>query len=879
MISFLHPEAFWSVPLLLLCAWKYPQWGLKQPLRVLVLITWMLAWAQPVVNLVQPGVDVWVLWDRSDSVRLSSDQNDREMESLLRQGKGDADRLFFVDLAEEVFLRDPLAPDVLTGKTDATRLGRALQFVLSLREPGRAARMLYLGDGFATDPLDRAGERLLAERVPLDVRLRTPDVESDVAVTEIKAPVRVRPGEPFLIDARISGAPGTPVEVKLSRDGELLHRQHLQLRRSGESLRWVAELTRPGASRYSVEVSSETDTLPGNNRRQLWVEAGNGNRVLLLSPYAEDPIALFLEREGLQVEKIQDPGELNPGSLSSAGAVWIHNVHASEIPREIQKALHFYVREQGGGLVMVGGNASFGAGGYHESPVDDLLPVSMELKEEDRKLSIALGVVLDRSGSMSAGAGGGRSKMDLANAGAARAMELLGDSDTVTVLAVDTVAHTVVPLSRVGENRGRLAGMVRRIQSSGGGIYVFAGLNAVWKELKDAPQPQRHVILFADAADAEQPEGVGELIREMRENQTTVSVIGLGSETDPDAPFLEQIAVDGGGRLFFNADASTLPAVFAQETVRVARSAFLEERTGTEALPGWREVAAASLSWLEEVDGYNLNYLKPDASCSLRSTDEYAAPLVAHWQQGMGRTAAISMPLGGPFSQAQRDWPGLGDLVRTLNRWLLRDEWPVGLHLRTERIGDTVRTVLIADEEWQKRFASVPPRLRTTADGSSAVQEPGWRRMEPGVLETDLDMTGISRLRGAVQIGNRAFPFGPVSGQPGSEWEFRRESVDMLRNLSASSGGRELTSLSEVWKRPDQLGRMETGSFWAVVCLLLFLFEAWRSRLGGERIRTRWNRHRSIVPSAEIRPQVTEAPFPKNDDPPERRSAFVKAKK
>ena len=88
------------------------------------------------------------------------------------------------------------------------------------------------------------------------------------------------------------------------------------------------------------------------------------------------------------------------GRLSGASAVILEDVPAHRVSRELLAALPFYVEEQGGGLWMVGGKFSFGSGGYFESPIDPLLPVSMELRQEHRKLAVALAVVLDRSGSM-----------------------------------------------------------------------------------------------------------------------------------------------------------------------------------------------------------------------------------------------------------------------------------------------------------------------------------------------------------------------------------------------------------------------------------------------------------------------------------------------
>jgi len=115
------------------------------------------------------------------------------------------------------------------------------------------------------------------------------------------------------------------------------------------------------------------------------------------------------------------------------------------------------VREQGGGLLMAGGENSFGSGGYFGSPLDELLPVSMELKKEQRKLATALAIAMDRSGSMAVGVGGGLTKMDLADAGAARAVELLGELDAVAVHAVDVQAHAIVELAQVGPNRSNIS--------------------------------------------------------------------------------------------------------------------------------------------------------------------------------------------------------------------------------------------------------------------------------------------------------------------------------------------------------------------------------------------------------------------------------------
>jgi uncharacterized membrane protein len=882
MIRFAHPEALFLLPLWAFALWRFRGAGLHRPLRVAVFLCVLLAWLDPALNRVTPGLDLWMLADHSQSAEQHVQPRIREMGQLLEESKGPHDRLFRVDFADEAIVHDELAAAILPGRRDATAIGNALQHTLSRLRPNRNARILLVSDGFATDAIDQAGQRLLHEHVPLDLRLMGGRPELDVRVDEFNAPMRVRPGEPFLVEASLVGPAERRVTVSLHRDGAMTRTRTFRLAEGPNRLQWTGRIDQAGASRFEIRVEAPDDPYPGNNRQAQWIESAGGRRILLLTAYPDDPIAPLLRDAGFETRVVTDPAGLDAGDLSGTAAVWIHNVWAADVPRAFMEALPFFVREQGGGLVMAGGKAAFGGGGYFDSPIDPLLPVSMELKEEDRRLTVAMGIVMDRSGSMGASVGGG-TKMDLANSGAARAIELLGPMDGVTVFAVDTEAHTIVPLSQVGNDRGGLLDTVRRIQSSGGGIFVFNGLDAAWKELKNAPQTHRHIILFSDAADSEQPQGVDRLIREMTANQTTVSVIALGTENDPDAPFLEQIAEDGQGRIFYNQDPGTLPEVFAQETVTVSRSAFIDEPVGVDPVAGWSELAAAPLDWPETVDGYNLSYLRGDATESLRTRDEYEAPLLAHWRRGAGRVAAVSFPMGGEHSATFRAWPQAGDFIRTLARWVLRPGLEPGLALRVRREGETVRLHLYADTEWQERFAQDPPRLRARSSLEGREMDLPWRRVRPGLLQTDVSVAASERLLGALRIGDQVMPFGPVSGVLGAEWRFDRAPLDQLLALSTASGGINRLDLSGIWEHPPRPRWRGTAAWWLWTAFLLFLAEALWARVGRQRIQWEWEtgkRLREKKRSRRERPAKPE-PAPRASPEPEaprRRAAFQQAR-
>ena len=96
--------------------------------------------------------------------------------------------------------------------------------------------------------------------------------------------------------------------------------------------------------------------------------------------------------------------------------------------------------------------------------------------------------------------------------------------------------------------------------------------------LMKATAGTRHIILFADAADSEQPGRYKDLLAETDKAGITVSVIGLGTERDKDADLLKDIAKRGKGRVFFSDNPNELPRLFAQDTFVVAQ--HLHRRAG-----------------------------------------------------------------------------------------------------------------------------------------------------------------------------------------------------------------------------------------------------------------------------------------------------------
>ncbi len=835
-MSFSAPEWFFLLPVFILLGLVWKSVQLRKPLRILIILTLTLLLVDPRITRQQDALDLWVMLDRSESTEDLVGKGLPEWRKLLEDSKPSRrDKLRFIDYAAEVVEQKPgTETAVFTGSRMLTRTNLALQNIMAMTAKDRPSRVLIFSDGYATEPIADAAAKLSRMGIPLDFRLVREETADDFRVARLHTPTRSQVGEPFLLDVTVRGYTDATVPLLIKRNGQTLSQTTVQIIGGTGKAEFTDRITRSGSYEYTAEIIPEKDAYPGNNQMKRWTEVTGGPRVLLVTKYINDPLATALKDQDYDVQVVTEPGSLRVGQLAGARSVVFNNVPAFEIPSAFQDALNFYVKEQGGSFLMVGGKQSFGAGGYFQSAIDPLLPVSMELKNEHRKLSVAMAIVMDRSGSMSMSAGAGKTKMDLANTGAIRAVELLGMMDQITVFAVDSHAHKMVPLIEIKDKKNTLIGKIRKIQSQGGGIFVYNGMFAAWQELKKSNAGTRHMILFSDAADSEEPGEYRRLLAEMTKEGATVSVIGLGTPADPDAKLLQDIAKQGKGRCFFTTRPADIPRLFAQETVTIARSAFIKDPVGTVATGKWSEISDRPFKWLPQADAYNLSYARSDATTSLSTTDEYLAPLVAHARRGIGRTAAVSFPLGGKYSSKVRAWPQYGDFIQTLTQWLMGDQLPPGIGLRHRLEGTRLTIDLLYDhEEWGKKFAIHPPRIKLLdGDTTGTPYEIAWKRIAPGRFSLTRDLEEGTLIRGAIQTGEHAIPFGPIIVGSSTEWAFDPDRLAELRSVSAQTGGRELIDLSKAWLRPPVIYDADIRIPLLIIALTLIMLETLVTRTG-----------------------------------------------
>lgn len=836
MIRFLHPEAFLLVPLVVAALWRTAR---SRPvvaaLRVALLVALVAVVADPVAVTARAGRDLVVVVDRSLSVPPTAAATPTEIAERAAREAGDDDRwgvvAFGRTAAVEAVPRAARAgvPPAAPVDGTATDLAAGLDAALATIPSGRDGSLVVISDGEATGgDAEAAARRARRRGIRVDVvPLRRAGVR-DVAVEEVLLPPEVATGEPFQVAAWVRSDHAVEATVRLLRDGVVVAEGRRSLATGVERVLFRDVIGTPGVHALAVEVDAGADRVPENDRAMGVVRVEGRFRVLCVTPAGRaDRLTRSLVAAGLEVVVSAAPSApLRADALDGFRAVVLEDVPADDLPPGGMRALAAWVRDHGGGLIMTGGRASFGAGGYHRSVVEDVLPVSLEVREEQRKFSLAMAIALDRSGSMSAPAVGGPTKMDLANLGACAAVDVLTSQDAVAVLAVDSAPHVVVPMTPVRDRRAVQAS-IRRIESMGGGIFTATALHAAAAELAGARQGTRHIVLFADAADAEEPGDTETFVPALRRAGVTVSVIGLGSTADSDAAFLQRIAHLGGGRAFFASDASDLPRVFAQEAISVSRSALVDQPVALVALPDLVALGALDRGGAPSVGGYSVAYLKAGATRGYVTQDEQRAPFLSWWQHGLGRSAAFLGIADGELSGGLATWDRYGDTFATLVRWV------AGSDAADEVFGSAVRRghdgfiVVEADRDREDLFAAVEARV-TLPSGEVrpvALTRTGPTRLEgrfaldgPGIFRPTLGVGAGRFVRIAPLVLPYAAEFAPRVDPTGGE--------TLLRRLAELTGGRVDPPSGTLFDGPRVQRTSTSAAFpFVLAALLVFLLE------------------------------------------------------
>jgi hypothetical protein len=792
---------------------------------------------------------VVVVADRSRSMPSGSDAAHKELVDLLQSSMPEGGRVAVVSFGEGAAVEHAAEGGAFPGFLhelggDGSSLAEGIDTALSLVPKDSPGRILVLSDGRWTgrDPAALAG--LAADRgIAIDYRHRGRSGAGDLAVPLVDAPSAAARGEGFLITAWVRSPVEQDARFELTHGATVIASGNKRLTSGANRLTFRDRAEAAGSQGYQLRVTGVgDDPVPENNAARFLVGITGPRPILHITPGTTSGLTALLQKGGLAVRAVPaDRVDLSLEALSGYSAVLVENAPAEKLGTRGMETLAAWVRASGSGLMLSGGQHSYGPGGYYKSPLEPILPVSMELRQEHRKFALAIVVALDRSGSMTMPVAGGKVKMDLANLGAAQVLDMLGPMDEFACLAVDTLAHGVVELGPATD-KAKMRDKILRIQSEGGGIYVYQALAAAADAIQHAKAGTRHIILFADAADAEEPGLYKELLEKTRKAGITVSVIGLGTAKDKDAAFLEDVAKRGGGRLFITDKPDELPRLFAQDTFVVARNAFVDEPVRVQGTPGLAALTGRPFALDRSLGGYNLCYLRPEASLGAFTRDEYAAPAVASWQAGAGRVLCFTGEADGKYAGDFARSPEIGDFYTSLARWTAGQTGGLthGMAVTQEVRNGINRIRLHLDpDRGSEPFAGTPVvrSLRARPGQSPALEDLRMTWAGPDTLVAEVALFGEETALSTVLVAGQkpqslapvCLPYSPEFAPPRSgESDSGRIS---LEKLARGTGGMERLELAGLWKDlPRRPRRIALAPWLLLAAALVLLLEVLERR-------------------------------------------------
>ena len=636
------------------------------------------------------------------------------------------------------------APD--DSKQDGTNLEAAIEAAAGFVPPGYVPQIVVLTDGNET----RGNALAAASRsaVPISTIPLPPRSEPEIQVSEVNVPAEVREGEPFFVDVTISSSHDDEGLVEVFRGDYKVVSESRKVIAGENKFRFQQSVDQDRMVAFKVRLSGfGSDTLLDNNAESGLVYTSGKPRVLIIEsdPNLIKELAYALEDEDIQVDVLPPQGMPDSlAGLQNYELLILSNVPATQLTQQQMEITRTWVQELGGGLLMLGGEQSFGLGGYYKTTLEEILPVRSDFEKEKEKPSLAMVLVIDRSGSMDG------DKLEMAKTAARSAVELLGDRDQIAVLAFEDQI-SVISEMQSANNKGRISDDIAGLQSSGG-TSMYPAMEMAYQILNSTSAKLKHVIMLTDGIS-----NTGDfesLARQMAESKMTVSVVAIGEAGSTDTQLLESIARIGKGRYYLTEDPSQVPQIFAKETITASKSAIDEDPFVPQVIRATKALSEIDMEAAPFLLGYVTTRPKPTSEVILAT--EKGDPLLAWWRYGLGMTAAFTSDAKSRWAAEWMTWPGYGKFWTQVVRQVMRKTEAKGLQIITRRQGS--RTQITVDavtdtgaflNQSDVQLSVINPLLRT--------QKLSLRQVAPGRYLTDFETeaAGAYNISVAVQQGGQ----------------------------------------------------------------------------------------------------------------------------
>lgn len=797
-------------------------------------------------------LDVVVVADRSNSI--PRDQQKLQFDFLTAVGKStrvDQDRFGVVAFNGATSVEQlPMGELGITRLSDPpladqTNIAAGLRMAAALFTNTAMRRIVLLSDGNENvgQALEEA-EQLAAAGVPVDVLPLRYEHGDEVIFERLSAPATANAEETINLLMGLRSTQRTSGRILLYHNEELVDLDPkspsaghpVTLEAGPNRLTIPVPLRVAGVHRFRAvferDRPAEGEMAANNEGRAFTVVSGQG-RVLILTSENDrrsaEILARALESEKLVVDvELAGTKPIDHVSLLEYSLVILSNVPRNLLTEEAERSLAVFVRDLGGGLIMIGGDEAFGAGGWMGSPVEEVMPVSFDVKAKRQMPKGALVLVMHSCEIPNGNYWGERVAVE--------SVKSLSSRDLIGVLQYQWQgAEDNYWLVKLREVQDKTA-IIQTLRSMNPGD--LPDLDAVMRPGVEALIARKdvavkHMIVISDFDPAPPRD---DLLKMMQDNKVSCSTVAIGFGGHPiDENKAKLIAKATGGKYYATDDPQKLPQIFIKESQVVRRSLINEIRFQPRQTSGYSPVIAGfAASATPPLEGYVLTTAKPLAQIPLvRDSEDGQDPILAHWQVGLGKSVAFTSGMWHRWGAQWSGWPAFSKLWAQIARWASRQSAAAAFDVSTSVEGGKGRIRIDAADKNAAalNFMQIEGLL---VNPDSTTRRLQLMQTGPGVYEGDFDARdpGSYVFNLAYNIGSGA---NAQSGtmQTGVSVAFSPEFRDLKANdallarLRDKTGGRELRSgeASAIFDRAKLPPAESRRAIWEdLIRLMLVLF-------------------------------------------------------
>lgn len=816
------------LPVLLIFFWytgrKLEMNGMKKKLLFLVrsLLIIVLVFSLSGLSLVWKAKDTSTIFlvDSSDS----TSNNKEKIEDFIKESIENKDRDDLIGIM--TFGQNAIIENFVSKKTifsgiqtepikSYTNIENAVVNALLNIGEGNKKRIVLITDGKENQgKSSKLISTLKEQKVDFKVYKIGNDEKKDVAIHKVEVPESVRVGEEFNVVVNIKSNINTNCQVNFFSDNAKKGESTVKITKGDNRFIFKDKAEEGGFKTYKVVIEPEGDQELRNNEAAAFTNIRDKAKVLVIEDDKKDSGEMIniLKASNVDFKLVKagaEPSDIK--TLSRYKSVITCNVSSENLSSGFLSSLNTYVRDLGGGVIAVGGDNSFALGGYAKTPLEDVLPVYMDMRGKKEIPSIAMMLVIDRSGSMSG------EKMELAKEAAARTSEFLRDKDEIGVVAFDDAQYWVVKRQNVKDRKAirESIGTIR----SGGGTSILPALYEGYNSLKHSKAEIKHMILLTDGQ-AER-EGYDTLIGDFKNKNITVSTVAVGS--DSDRILLESIAKGAKGRFYYTDNSGSIPRIFAKETFMAARN-YLNNKKFTPVVQFPHTVISGVYeNGLPDLLGYIGATPKKASKVVLKTPED--DPILTIWQYGLGKTVAWNSDMNGKWSKEYISWDKNLKLWQNLVNWSIENYNSEFLQLSTNVDGQ--KGIIEVQGENLNSSSVVEAQIITPSMKNKKVKlypkEINKFSGEFTVDEKGVYIVKVKDIKNG-QIVNSSMGGMSIDYSP----EYRiDEKKSSLEELVKEAEGRYIKSPKEVFqgKLDDIYTKRELSNFFIALAIILFVLD------------------------------------------------------